>query len=110
MRAAVCRRYGPPDAYGPSSEPGAESSGAIVTGVWRPGPPHQPGTRGQFGPRGRSPCGLRLHRAGGGGGPAVTRFGADPGGRRCYPLARIADAYRHVDAGHKKGSIVVTMS
>ena len=27
-----------------------------------------------------------------------------------YPLARIADAYRHVDAGHKKGSIVVTMS
>jgi NADPH:quinone reductase-like Zn-dependent oxidoreductase len=28
----------------------------------------------------------------------------------CYPLARIADAYRHVDAGHKKGSIVVTMS
>ena len=28
----------------------------------------------------------------------------------CYPLARIGDAYRHVDAGHKKGSIVVTMS
>jgi hypothetical protein len=28
----------------------------------------------------------------------------------CYPLARIADAYRHVDAGHKKGAIVVTMS
>jgi len=28
----------------------------------------------------------------------------------CYPLARIADAHRHVDAGHKKGSIVVTMS
>ena len=28
----------------------------------------------------------------------------------CYPLARIADAYRRVDAGHKKGSIVVTMS
>ena len=28
----------------------------------------------------------------------------------CYPLARIADAYRCVDAGHKKGSIVVTMS
>ena len=27
-----------------------------------------------------------------------------------YPLARIVDAYRHVDAGHKKGSIVVTMS
>ena len=27
----------------------------------------------------------------------------------CYPLARIADAYRHVDAGHKKGSIVVTV-
>jgi NADPH:quinone reductase-like Zn-dependent oxidoreductase len=28
----------------------------------------------------------------------------------CYPLDRITDAYRHVDAGHKKGSIVVTMS
>jgi NADPH:quinone reductase-like Zn-dependent oxidoreductase len=28
----------------------------------------------------------------------------------CYPLARIGDAYRHVDAGHKKGNIVVTMS
>jgi NADPH:quinone reductase-like Zn-dependent oxidoreductase len=27
-----------------------------------------------------------------------------------YPLDRIADAYRHVDAGHKKGTIVVTMS
>jgi NADPH:quinone reductase-like Zn-dependent oxidoreductase len=27
-----------------------------------------------------------------------------------YPLTRIADAYRHVDAGHKKGTIVVTMS
>jgi NADPH:quinone reductase-like Zn-dependent oxidoreductase len=26
-----------------------------------------------------------------------------------YPLARIADAYRYLDAGHKKGSIVVTM-
>ena len=28
----------------------------------------------------------------------------------CYPLDRIADAYRHVDAGHKKGAIVVAMS
>jgi NADPH:quinone reductase-like Zn-dependent oxidoreductase len=28
----------------------------------------------------------------------------------CYPLDRIADAYRHVDAGHKKGTLVLTMS
>ena len=28
----------------------------------------------------------------------------------CYPLPRIADAYRHVDAGHKRGNVVVTMS
>ncbi len=28
----------------------------------------------------------------------------------CYPLAQIADAYRHVDAGHKRGNVVVTMT
>src|SRR5207247_6306971 len=27
----------------------------------------------------------------------------------CYPLDRIGDVYRHVDAGHKKGTIVVPM-
>ena len=27
----------------------------------------------------------------------------------CYPLRRIADAYRRVDAGHKRGNVVVTM-
>jgi NADPH:quinone reductase-like Zn-dependent oxidoreductase len=26
----------------------------------------------------------------------------------CYPLERIADAYRRVDAGHKRGNVVVT--
>jgi NADPH:quinone reductase-like Zn-dependent oxidoreductase len=28
----------------------------------------------------------------------------------CYPLERIADAYRHVDAGHKRGNVIVTMA
>jgi NADPH2:quinone reductase len=27
-----------------------------------------------------------------------------------YPLAQIADAHRRVEAGHKRGSIVVTMT
>jgi NADPH:quinone reductase-like Zn-dependent oxidoreductase len=27
----------------------------------------------------------------------------------CYPLSRIADAYRHVDAGHKQGNVVITV-
>ena len=28
----------------------------------------------------------------------------------CYPLRNMADAYRHVDAGHKKGNVIVTMT
>jgi NADPH:quinone reductase-like Zn-dependent oxidoreductase len=28
----------------------------------------------------------------------------------CYPLRMIADAYRRVDAGHKKGNVIVTMT
>ena len=28
----------------------------------------------------------------------------------CYPLPRITDAYRHVDAGHKQGNVVITMT
>jgi hypothetical protein len=28
----------------------------------------------------------------------------------CYSLPRIADAYRRVDAGHKKGNVVITMT
>ena len=27
-----------------------------------------------------------------------------------YPLSRISDAYRRVDAGHKQGNVVVTMA
>jgi D-arabinose 1-dehydrogenase-like Zn-dependent alcohol dehydrogenase len=27
-----------------------------------------------------------------------------------YPLAQIAEAYRRVDAGHKKGNVVVVMA
>jgi NADPH:quinone reductase-like Zn-dependent oxidoreductase len=29
---------------------------------------------------------------------------------RTYPLARIVDAHSHVDTGHKKGSVVITLS
>jgi NADPH:quinone reductase-like Zn-dependent oxidoreductase len=49
----------------------------------------------------------------------VGRRDPDPGARGAgtlvpvidarYPLTRIADAYRHVDAGHKQGNVVVTM-
>jgi D-arabinose 1-dehydrogenase-like Zn-dependent alcohol dehydrogenase len=28
----------------------------------------------------------------------------------CYPLPRIADAYSRVDAGHKRGTVIVTMA
>jgi NADPH:quinone reductase-like Zn-dependent oxidoreductase len=29
---------------------------------------------------------------------------------QCYPLSQIGDAYRRVDAGHKKGNVVITMT
>jgi hypothetical protein len=28
----------------------------------------------------------------------------------CYSLADIADEYRHVDRGHKRGNVIVTMT
>jgi NADPH:quinone reductase-like Zn-dependent oxidoreductase len=63
--------------------------------------------------------GGRVHRAaasfgeaeGPAGHPGARRgVGAGSRGRRVLSAGRIADAYRHVDAGHKKGTIVVTLS
>jgi NADPH:quinone reductase-like Zn-dependent oxidoreductase len=29
---------------------------------------------------------------------------------RCYPLERTADAHRYADTGHKRGSVIITVT
>lgn len=42
--------------------------------------------------------------------PRPAILGSDFAIDACYPLGRITEAYRHVDAGHKKGNVIVTMT
>jgi NADPH:quinone reductase-like Zn-dependent oxidoreductase len=113
MLAAVGRRYGPPDMVTAADVPRPEprddeilvrvraAAVGVVDGLARRGSPWY--ARAHFGVlRPRFPV-LGCDFAGQveAAGPAVSA---------CYPLARIADAYRHVDAGHKKGTIVITVS
>ena len=122
MKAAVYRRYGAPDVVAveevATPRPGDgeilvrvhAATVGVVDSLARRGMPWY--ARVQFGPlRPRFPVlgsgsasASGLASASGSASALVAVIAAR------YPLDRIADAYRRVDAGHKKGNVVVTMA